>query len=205
LSWNLWRIYIMVWGQETWGSNTSLDGSCFSDSRFDQSLKSSFLKPWRVSSWVWTADILQESGFTLAPLYFICTLDVDPSVNSLDPKKFAWLIGSLDFGLSLVLEPSVGLCLIGAHVLHGMEYSTWLVSKLEHQSDIGTWWGQECTSTPEFLFGPIPCKFYLGMKVLAWCIDVDGIKIKNILKCPYPIDIKNAIMLIIYTLHLSKC
>lgn len=70
---------------------------------------------------MWTADISQERDFTLAPLYFIRTSDMDPSVNSLDPKKFARLIGSLDFGLSLVLEPSVGLYLIGAHVLHGME------------------------------------------------------------------------------------
>ena len=32
-------------------------------------------------------------------------------------------------------------------------------------------------------------RFYLGMKVLAWCIDLNGIGNKNTVKYPYPTDL----------------
>ena len=120
LSWNLWRIYIRGLSPRNLRFKHLSWRTLIAYSRFDQSLKSSFLKPRGVSSWVWTDDIWQESDIALAPLYFICTLNVDTIIKSLDPKNFTWLIGSLDFGLSLVLEPSVVVCLIGAHVLHGI-------------------------------------------------------------------------------------
>ena len=35
-------------------------------------------------------------------------------------------------------------------------------------------------------------QFCLDMMVLAWCIDLNGIESKSVVKCPYPTGIKIA-------------
>ena len=43
--------------------------------------------------------------------------------------------------------------------------------------------------------------FYLGLKVLAYCIDVNGIKNKYIIRYPYPTGVKK--MCSPYYIHLN--
>jgi hypothetical protein len=48
-----------------------------------------------------------SSDATLTPLHFLHALDLDPSVNSLGPKFWSKPIEALDFGVSLILDPTV--------------------------------------------------------------------------------------------------
>ena len=67
-----------------------------------------------VFSWVGMAEMWWESDATLAPVYFFIPwdLDPDPRVNSLGASFFYGAIGSLDFGVSFVLDPSLNLPLL---------------------------------------------------------------------------------------------
>ena len=69
-------------------------------------LEDRFLKLGRVSSWERTAEIWQKRCHISTTSIFH-TLDPDPSINSLGPEFSSWPIGSLDFGVFLVLDPSV--------------------------------------------------------------------------------------------------
>ena len=53
------------------------------------------------------AEIWWKSDATLAPLHFFCTLVLDRSGDDVGLKFCSGQIGSLDFGVSLVLDPSV--------------------------------------------------------------------------------------------------
>ena len=84
---------------------------------------------------------------------------------------------------------------------NGIKEPTQVESNLYHHSNIDTWW----VSQDERIFvywsyylsqyHPKTMlrlgQFYLGMKVLAWYIDIIGIKNKYILKYLYPAGIKH--------------
>ena len=73
-------------------------------------LEDLFLKLRGVHSWVKIIEIWQENDATLMPLrFFKSWTQTQVLVNSLDPKLCSQPIRSLNFKVSLVLDPSVNL------------------------------------------------------------------------------------------------